>query len=74
MIPKDIQEYASLLGFDELDEITLRSGEKVYLVQTDGIVGLPMYLHDLSGIVRLSTYDESMALFYEPDYMGEENG
>lgn len=74
MIPMDIQEYASLLGFDELEEITLRSGEKVYLVKDEGIVGIPMYLHNVGGIVRTSTYDESMELFDEPEYVGSEDG
>lgn len=74
MIPSDIREYASLLGFDELDEITLRSGEKVYLVKAEGIVGLPMYLHNVDGIVRTSTYEESMRLFNEPEYTGEQDG
>ena len=74
MIPSNIREYASLLGFDELDEITLRSGEKVYLVKTNGVVGLPMYLHNVDGIVRTSTYEESMRLFNEPEYTGEQDG
>ena len=71
MIPKDILEYASLLGFEKLETIKLKSGEEVYLIQTSGIVGLPMYLHYVDGIVRASTPDESMALFEEPDYMKE---
>lgn len=71
MIPKDILEYASLLGFEKLETIKLKSGEEVYLIQTSGIVGLPMYLHYVDGTVGLSTHDESMALFEEPDYMKE---
>lgn len=69
MIPKDILEHASLLGFEKLETIKLKSGEEVYLIQTEGIVGIPMYLHHVNGIVGLSTYDESMALFNEPEYM-----
>lgn len=74
MIPKDIYEYASALGFDELEEIGLESGETVYLIQQDGVVGLPMYLHIVDGIVRLSTHEESMKLFNEPEYIGEQDG
>lgn len=71
MIPKNILEYASLLGFDELEEVTLEGGETVYLIQQEGIVGLPMYLRETDGIVTMSSYEESMALFQEPDYMKE---
>jgi len=71
MIPNDILEYASLMGFDELEEVKLRGGEIVYLIQQEGAVGLPMYLHVVDGIVKLSTYEESMELFSEPDYMRE---
>lgn len=71
MIPKDILEHASMLGFEKLETIALRSGEEVYLVQADGIVGPPIYLHYVDGTIELSTHDESMALFEEPDYMKE---
>ena len=68
MIPKDILEYASFLGFDQLEEVTLKDGETVYLIQQEGIVGLPMYLHKTDGIVGMSSYEETMALFQERDY------
>lgn len=69
MIPKEVIEQASLMGFEELEAIKLRSGEEVYLIQMDGTVGLPTYLHMKDGIATMSTYDESMALFDEPSYM-----
>ena len=43
----------------------------MYLLQSDAIIGLPMYLHYVDGILAPSTREESMGLFDEPDYMGE---
>lgn len=74
MIPEEITREAMDAGFDSVEELTLRSGETVYLLQSEGIIGLPMYLHYVDGILMLSTREESLALFDEPDYMGDDNG
>lgn len=75
MIPEEVLDYAAMLGLGDLDEITLRNGEHVYLIQDMGIAGTPMYLHYVDDTITLSTHEESMALFDEPDYMrGDEDG
>ena len=74
MIPSEIIDYAATLGLGDLEEIRLKSGESVYLIQDSGIAGTPMYLHYVDDVVVLSTHDESMALFEEPDYMEDHDG
>lgn len=73
MIPADIRDYASSLGIDELEEIELRNGETVYLIQGQGMSGLPLYLHYDQGSIVVSNRNESMTLFDEPSYMGDDN-
>jgi hypothetical protein len=72
MIPRDIQAEADAMGAEGLEEITLSSGEVVYLLRFSGKVGLPAYLHYEDGIIVASTYEQSMALFDEPAYMGDD--
>lgn len=72
MIPRDIEAEAEAMGAEGLEEITLSSGEVVYLLRFDGKVGTPVYLHYADGIIVTSTHDESMSLFNEPDYIGDD--
>lgn len=70
MIPRDILETADAMGFDGVEEMTLTGGETAYILIGDGRIGLPMYLHYVDGAVTLSTYEESMRLLDEPEYIG----
>ncbi len=72
MIPKDIEAEAESVGAESLEEITLSNDEVVYLLGFSGKVGLPVYLHYEDGIIVTSTYEQSMALFDEPAYIGDE--
>lgn len=72
MIPKDIEAEAESVGAESLEEITLSNGEVVYLLGFSGKVGLPVYLHYVDGTIVTSTRDESMALFNEPAYIGDD--
>lgn len=72
MIPRDIEAEADAMGAEGLEEITLSSGEVVYLMGFSGKVGLPVYLHYVDGTIVTSTHDESMALFDEPAYIGDD--
>lgn len=74
MIPEEITKEAMDAGFNSVEELTLMSGETVYLLQSSGATGLPMYLHYVDGILMLSTREESLALFSEPEYMRDDNG
>lgn len=70
MIPRDILETADTMGFDSVEKMTLTDGETVYILIGDGKIGLPMYLHHVDGVATLSTYEESMRLLEEPEYIG----
>lgn len=72
MIPRDIEAEAEAMGAEGLEEITLSSGEVVYLLRFDGKVGTPVYLHYADGIIVTSTHDESMSLLNEPAYIGDD--
>lgn len=72
MIPKDIKAEADAMGAEGLEEIILSSGEVVYLLRFGGKVGLPVYLHYVDGIIVTSTHDESMSLFNESAYIGDD--
>lgn len=72
MIPRDIEAEADAMGAEGLEEITLSSGEVVYLLRFGGKVGLPIYLHYADGIIVTSAHDESMSLFNEPAYIGDD--
>ena len=72
MIPRDIEAEADAMGAEGLEEITLSSGEVVYLLRFGGKVGLPVYLHYADDIIVTSTHDESMSLFNEPAYVGDD--
>lgn len=58
-------------GWDDAEELVLLSGETVYLLVGEGMIGLPRYIHDVGGLALLSTDEESMALFDEPAYLDE---
>lgn len=68
----EANEWAKAHGFDSAEEFTLKSGEVVYLMQSEGNIGLPRYARYLGGgDFEASTDEESMALFDEPDYLRE---
>lgn len=73
MTLREAIDEAIAMGYEGAEEITLSSGETVYLLMAgDGaIIGLPTYIHEVDGIVVASTYEESMALFDEPNYLKE---
>lgn len=72
MIPADVTNEARAMGFANVEELVLRSGETIYLLVADAAkVGLPQYLHYVDGLLVQSTHAESMALFDEPAYMDE---
>lgn len=69
---REANEWAKTHGFKSAEELALKSGEVVYLMQSDGNIGLPRYARYLGGgDFEASTDEESMALFEEPDYLRE---
>ena len=68
----DAVKWAEDYGYETAEEIKLKSGEAVYLLVGNGAVGLPRYLHDRGELFELSSDEESMELFDEPEYMDEE--
>ena len=69
---REANEWAKTHGFDSAEELTLKSGEVVYLLQSEGNIGLPRYARPIEGGGFVaSTDEESMALFEEPDYLRE---
>jgi hypothetical protein len=76
LIKDEADAWAKSNGYEETDEIRMRSGETAYLLQpADGhVIGIPRYIrHTEQGFI-MSNYEESMALFDEPDYMRNEDG
>lgn len=72
MIPHEVMQEAALLGYVSVSEIRLRSGETVYLLISDNAkIGLPMYLHYVDEAIAMSTYDESISLLGEPEFLKE---
>lgn len=61
-------------GYDTAEELELSSGETVYLLVSDAVIGLPRYVRDVDGALMLSNDDESMALFREPAFLEEDDG
>ena len=73
MIPADVIEFSKDAGASSIEELELVSGEIAYLLVYDGqMIGLPTYLHYVDGVAMPSTAKESMALFSDPAYMGED--
>ncbi len=62
---------AAEFGFEKVRELRLRSSETVYLLiaDTDEVIGIPMYLHYVNDMLMASNYEQSMALFDEPEFM-----
>lgn len=69
MIPQEVMTEAIAMGFEGVEEVTLKSGETVYvMVAGDAKIGLPIYLHYVDELLVPSTGEQAMALFDEPDY------
>lgn len=62
-------------GYETTEELHMSNGGTVYLLQPkDGaLIGIPRYIRETELGFVVSTDDESMALFDEPDYMGEDD-
>lgn len=69
----DADIWAKNHDYETTEELQLRDGSIVYLLQPkDGaVIGLPRYIKKTPFGFDVSTDDESMNLFNEPDYMRE---
>ena len=74
MIPEEVREDAQAAGFKSVEELELASGETVWLlVPNDGaVVGLPVYLHYVNGLLTISTPKESRAILSDPSFVGDD--
>lgn len=70
----DAIEWAKGNGYETAEQLKLKSGETVYLLIHEGKIGLPRYIRDVGGFLKLSTDEESMKLFDEPAFLEDDDG